>query len=166
MGQRAKWVFLEITTWIGTGALGAQHYYGNLKIEGWYDDDSRSIELTRILTTRQAVRANRYRSSDDPLRVCPGDVSSGFDDKDEIRKLALSMWRERFPEAEILVEGRTSIAEPIEVLAWPGHEDKMAQANKLWEAFEDLDGFYYRKNEKQAQALADQWDELMGLRWN
>ena len=147
-------VYLNIRSWIGIG-LGAQHYYGTLEARGDIDD----IVLTRTLSARQAARANRYRG------VLPlhrqGDVSSGFDSIDDIKALAIKTWKDLMPQGETLLLGRSSIAEPLEILAWPAHPELIDPANEVWNRFEELEGYRYRHNRDLAEAIEEEWEDII-----
>lgn len=154
--NRSKFVYLDITSWAGL-SLGAQHYYAELQSGG----DEPSVKLTRILTPHQAAKANRYRSSDGFLRVRAGDESDGFDEKDEIYKLALKVWQKCFPQGEILLEGRSSVGDPLKVLACPSHPETINIANGIWDEFEAIEGWQYKKNWSKAKAISDRWNTLI-----
>src|SRR5512136_161848 len=97
-------VYLEIDSWIGT-SIGATHFYGELKSNG------KHIELKRCLTLHQA---RELQKKDWPVEA--GDLFHGFDTKDEIISLAITTYKEHFPEADILIQGRSACAEPQMVL--------------------------------------------------
>lgn len=153
-----KTVYLEISSWQDI-SMGAQHYYGELI--GYNGDERKEVKLTRILTPRQAAKANRYRSSDSFLNVRAGDESDGFDEKDEIIKLALKVWLTHFPDAQLLIQGRISVAEPQEILACPAYPEIIESANKLYEEFEAIEGYHYKRNWKQAEEIDDKWTNLI-----
>lgn len=153
-----KTVYLEIASWQGI-SMGAQHYYGELVSRE--EDGHRTVKLTRILTSRQAAKANRYRSSDSFLNVKAGQESEGFDEKEEIIELALKVWLNHFPDAQILIQGRITVAEPQEILACPAYPQIIEPANKLYEEFESFEGYHYKRNWQKAEEIDDKWTKLI-----
>ena len=107
MSIRDHIVYLELTTWEGY-TPGASHYYGKLS----YDDER--IELENDGSDDYFIR---------------------FESKADILSKAMRVWKELFPKATILVEGRCTVMQPQKVLICP--DDKyMIETNSLYNIIE------------------------------
>lgn len=147
--DNAHIVYLEIHSWVGT-ALGASHYYGELK------DRDKTVQLKTKLTHRQATKLNRDKEFKD---FKAGDETTGFDSKELLIKEALKQWKSEFPHSTLLVEGRSSVSGPQEIIEGP---DELKKAvNPLAQRADQIDWYTYRKHETEMQSLNDQWEKLM-----
>ena len=146
-------VYLEITSWYGI-SIGAEHYYGKLS------GSDTVVELERTLTSRQAKELNK---KDSMKYLKEGSKTGRFDTKEEIIEVALFEYKKHFPDAKILILGRSSLAEPQKILDAPKQiRDK---GNLLFAETEKIEwiekyGFYYRtkEDEKKIDALSRKWD--------
>ena len=146
-----KLVYLEITSWIGI-SIDAMHFYGSLK--GHINDDFRSIELLHALTIEEAKVVSKASS----IRFSPGDMYNGFLNKQDIINLALKIYKDRFPQAEVLVLGRIAIADPQEILDGPpAFKDAV---NKLYNTAESI-GWYDGGHEDQMNDIYKAYIQLL-----
>jgi hypothetical protein len=144
-------VYLEIRTWIGSSALGAIHYYGELVGEDI------TFVLRKTLSSREARELNKVaKATGFPIEYKAGDKYTGFLDKQEIVDLALETWKEQFLDGTILIKGDHAVAEPQEILVGP--EDLKEAVNSLVEQAKDLD---WDSNRLQMTEICLQWDILM-----
>lgn len=107
-------VHLELKTFIGTMAFGAQHYYGKLRLEGnsFYD----GVEIKKTLTSSEAKRLNKSDPSFAHWKK--GETSSRIETVEAVKEAAKAMWKESFPNAKILYcSWSYSAVEPKEILA-------------------------------------------------
>lgn len=117
--MNSKVVYLNIYSWVGIGIIEASHYYGRLRCEGHDNDfDGLGVEIKKKLTPREAIHLNQA-SGYEFLVYEAGDYHPGFEDKDKLIEAAKEVWLDHFPDAEILVLGSPSIAEPQLVLCGP-----------------------------------------------
>lgn len=136
----SKVIFLKITSYIGISP-GASHFYGELIPQ----DRSDSVNLRYVLSERRATRINRDIKHNSPgdydlMKVYPGQFYGGFYSEEEIIRLAKREWRDRFPEAEMLVLGDRSSAEPQLVLEGPKKDKETI--NRWFEKCEYLNWDY------------------------
>lgn len=132
-------VYLEISSYIGLSP-GASHFYGRLT-RGGGDDH---IDLVYSLSEKQATEINKtYRRlypGDDLLLVRPGQKYSGFFSKEAIIKQAKKEWKKHYPDGELLILGRSSVADPQHVLEGPTEiKDKI---NAWYSRCEELEWDY------------------------
>lgn len=139
-------VYLEITTWQGI-SLGATHYYGKL-VYG-----AECIELTHSLTATQAAKLGRLHD----WTYREGDRSPHFDMKEEIIELALSTYKEHFPDAYLLVLGKPCYAEPQPILDGPSNIK--ARINQLCERIEAIGG--WEQNYREMGRICDEWETII-----
>lgn len=153
-----KAVYLTITTWIGTAAIGASHWYGKL---GTADSYSKFQYLYRAHTAKSAARANKLSGETDPLyKTKPGDMTEAFDSKAELIANALNCWQKHYPDREILLEGDHWVAEPTEVLAHPDVA-VMERANALWAYYEGMYDDNKSPTSDELNAVSDEWYQLL-----
>jgi hypothetical protein len=135
-------VHLYISSWIGT-SLGATHFYGEL--QGEIDSEYKKVELMDTLTSAQAVRLRKsgYNYLD------AGDLYSGFDTRDDVIKMGVEQFRQHFPAADILVLGRSAVADPQKILVGPA--DLIAFVNPLADEAKRIGG--YEGDERRMEAI-------------
>ena len=145
-----KVVYLDITTWQGS-SVGAVHWYGELKQKG-----QRPITLEAPLSTSHATYVNKQaqrRGLGIPYE--PGDMYSGFMEREHVIGLARACWKIVYPDAVLLLEGRTGIVEPMPILEAPETWD-VAGLNELWALCEEL-GWWNGGNERKVQLASEGW---------
>ena len=136
-------VYLHITTWQGI-SLGAIHYYGKLHGGG------REVKLQHPLTAEQAAQVNKSAFAEGmAFGFKVGEMYHGFDDRQEIIRLARSTWREHFPDADVLVVGNPCVAEPQRVLHGP-KRFKAKVNGWLHELYKTGWDYQYRAQRRQA----------------
>ena len=133
-----KVAYLNISTWEGI-SVGACHFYGSLSC------GKKTIDIERVLTKSTASRLNQKRAKD-LLPYEKGSETALFLSSASVRRRAIATFREHFPKANILVEGRRSVVEPQPVLVGP--ESLKEQVNAWCKRKHDLD------------CSEDEWDEI------
>lgn len=102
--KRKQIVFLEISTFRGS-CYGAVHYYGYLT----NDSSTKRVELNRTLTHVQALELTKLHNNNSSFGrdyvYEEGDEVSSFDSIDDIENYATKVWREHFPDMNMLVVG-------------------------------------------------------------
>ncbi len=124
------------------GAMGGEHYYGRLHVDGRYvrsvepDGTVRlrgrrgydverhpadGLDLTRKLGAREAAYLNEKDGTrmDSSIRLKPGSSTTRFNDVDSIVETALTVFREKFDETDVLLFERRRDSGVCEVLAGP-----------------------------------------------
>lgn len=149
-----KVVYLETKTFFGQGG---GHYYCNLI--GEKDGDREEIGLRFKMTLAQAKRFNteerRDYGSKHAYTYREGMSTGRFFGLDDAIEKAKEVWKEHFPDAEILVRGRHYNAEPQPVLIGP--KDWRAKIS-TWLAHGKRIGWH---DSKDWGAICDQfWSEM------
>lgn len=146
--------WLEITSF--GAALGAEHFYGHLRME-----DLRYQEIRYKLSAKQAKALNR---KDGYAVYKPGDLSDRYWSKIELIADALKQWRDAFPEAEVLIRGSCGTASIQPWLAVkPGLEKMLEAVMRLYERYEKVGG--YDGDEEAADAIDKRYWALTGQVW-
>lgn len=138
-------VHLEITSWVGTCAIGAQHYYGTIvhsSIHGFHGIKT-EIELRRLLTAkeRREYNAEMIAQGCASLKATKDQTTRGFANEDEVITYGIKTAKEQWPDANFLLingDHDTSSARPI-IYAPPGFEAEATQANVLAEQWEKIE---------------------------
>jgi hypothetical protein len=134
-------VYLEITSWVGTYAFGASHYYGTLKKSvpksEKYPFYLETHDLEHKLTKREAAEMNKNSMFDYNWRA--GGLYHGFSSKEAVIKQGIEEWKKYFPDADILVLGSYGTADPQLILEGP--KDLMDFVNPLAEEAERIGGY-------------------------
>lgn len=102
-----KIVHLTIT------AFGSRHFYGTLSADRPGSWQRKRVELSHSLTAAEALEMNKQR---DGWVWRPGQNYPGFASEAAVISEALSVWKEAFPEAEILLLGTPTNRNPKVVL--------------------------------------------------
>ena len=139
-----KIAYLEISNWTGL-SLGAVHYYGKLVCDG------QRIQLKKELSRAEALFLSRDWHWE------KGDTTERFCMKGELKDLAIRTWRDHFPDAIMLIEGRAWLVEPQHVLDGPAEIKR--RINALAAEAEKVD---YWDDEVAMQRICDEWDAIMG----
>lgn len=142
--------YLEVSSWVGIG-IGAEHYYGELHFQ------NNMIRLEYRLTQRQATRQNKKMG--EPGLFRKGDLYTGFDSPDDLSEFAKSVYKECFPEALVLVQGRHAVSGPHLVIDAPGEIE--FQANKVYEKARVIGFWDDRKNDDLMDEITAEWDEIV-----
>lgn len=165
-----KTVDLVLTSWVGTSAIGAMHYYGRLVWRNPASTDwkDRNIEheLRRLMTRKEIAIANKEMREDGYkgawLNKDNGPhLTRGFYSYDEVRAFAIKTAAELFKGEEyILCERDTGCLSASPLLAYPERYRKQAERiNALAEEWHRIGG--YEGNEKRAREIDKEWFNLM-----
>ncbi len=127
-----NYVILEITSFKDF-SIGATHYYG--KLVGNKNGEYTHVEISKEMTQEEADWFNKNDGVKSLYKK--GDSTDRFNTKSEIRKEAVKIWKEEFPDAEFLVEGEPALAEPMNCLDAKNFEDKV-QLNNIWYAYSQI----------------------------
>jgi len=145
-------VYLQITSWAGV-SIGAEHSYGELC--GYNGKEDQTIELKKALTREDARLLNKKDSTYGRLWK-EGELTKRFNTEEEIIKIAKKEWKKHFPQAKVLIEGRSGILEPQLIIVAPA--DYKRKCNILFQKVEANNG--WEGDEKVMQAIEDEWKEL------
>lgn len=153
---------LEITSWVGTSAIGASHYFGRLRVNG-----HEQMELERTLTASEAKQMTkddrRNSGGGDFFRWKAGHKTHRFFSEQEVIDAAIAHLKEHHPEVTVLFQGNSGILDPQPVIIGP--DELKAELNGLVAEAEAND--WWEGDEKNMNVIADRWDALMkgaGLR--
>jgi hypothetical protein len=155
--------YLELTSFVWCGSLGANHYYGEIKYElGNHDDwmkNRHKIEVYRILSRKDALQLTKLDESWGRYGVhSPGDKSERFDTVEEVVRRGIEMWKNRFP-LGVLIKGASATRSAQPIIYWPKELDKLAKKlNLLAEEWERIDG--YEGNYDRAKIIDDKFNKL------
>lgn len=144
---------LHINTWVGTCAIGAEHWYGKLLWHTDQDDgnDWKEHELEYVLNQQQADRMNR---KDEYCTYKAGEESSRFFLRDEVVRVALAQWQTIVPTGRVLIVCDRCSCGVCEILAGPPKLVRLG--NQLWKADEE-EGYDWTKK----RGIIDkQWEKL------
>lgn len=110
---------IEISSFMFCGAMGAEHYYG----EVWWEykrSGSEKEKLTKPMSTKLATYLNKKDESWG-ARYKRGDLTERFDTKNEVIKAGIKFLTEKFGDDIIIEEGSGCYA--------PGENDILWQTN-------------------------------------
>jgi hypothetical protein len=110
-------VYLEVNSWEGYSP-GARHYFGHLI--GYIDDKYTSIELSRKITNKEAIKINKldkeYGKNVDWFKWKEGMHSNSFEKEDDLKNFAIKEYKKYFIKARILLYGNSAYVEPHYIL--------------------------------------------------
>ena len=147
-----KIVYLVISSWTGI-SIEAEHFYGKLIFRDKYET-IQEIELKRKLSLKEAKLLDK---KDDCHTWQILRETERFNSTNDIQKLAIKTYKKLFPSAEILIEGRSSVAEPQPILA--GNLKLKKEINKLNKRANEIGRW---DNKKEMQKIWTKWNNLMG----
>lgn len=133
-------------TWISR----VQHVYANLDCNG------ESVILEKTLTS---VEAQTRKRSEPDFAWEEGDTTSRLASCDEATRIALKEWRGHFPEATVLITGRSGIAAGPQAIVAGLSPEQRVELNLIFLDCENL-GWWDSGNEEEVQALSDKWFAL------
>lgn len=145
-------VYLEISSWVGI-SLGATHCYGDL----WSNGER--YPMRKKLTPREAIALNKKHEWD---QYRGGDLYSGFDSHSEITLIALETYKTHFPQADILVLGRSCVAEPQKILDGP--PEIKEKVNAWYEEAEKIDWYDGDQEERMEKISNEFWEFWIKIR--
>jgi len=148
---------LEISSWTWIGSIGAEHFYGKIKI----DKPSETIELEHKMSAKMAKYLNKKDGTEDFCRYRQGETTNRFDTEDEVILFGLTYFKTRFPKG-ILIQGDHCIRSamypviyvPEELQSW------MDKVNKLVKEWNDIDGYDGGKG-KRAEQIDREWYKMI-----
>jgi len=155
---KPKIVFLDITTWSGI-SIGAEHYYGKLKEHG---GNYKSVELEWPMSQKMATYLNkkdRTRSGDSYDCYKKGCPTVRFDTEQEVKDWALEVWKEHFPDHDLLLIGTDCINEPIRCL--DGDSMLSESINQLVDKYDSLDDLRIPAEREKSNALSEIFHRLI-----
>jgi len=114
-----KVVYLDAMTY-GSMGIGGGHYYASLigEIDGVRKDESLRFRLTQAQAT-EMNKEERRSGQEHMYTYRNGFNSSRFFSLDDAIENGRKVWKEHFPDAELLILGRPASAEPQEILVGP-----------------------------------------------
>lgn len=142
--------FLSLTSFMGA-VPGASHWYANI----WFNKEK--VEVAHELSTREAALMNKSDGKDfeGDFIWSPGDTVSRYRSKEDAIKVAKETWREIAPEAKVLIEGESYVAEPQPILGGLPVEI-MDELNTLYQQCESL-GWYDEGNDAEVEMIYKTW---------
>lgn len=172
--MKIRIVYLQITSWVGTSAIGAQHTYGSLlwdkaKPEGcsYYN----TYELRREMTAKEIKEANAERIAEglSGCLVQKGETTRGFYSTEEVIAAGKAAAAKLFAKnSYVLIQGDHGCCSAMPVLAWPDKFAKEGQRmNELGQEWERIGGYGYTWSKKdperdaRAEELDDEWQKLL-----
>lgn len=160
-----KVAYLKITTWVGSAVGYAQHYYGTI----YFGDNQWSAKTPKKdvkfkIDSRQAIEFNKEEP--DLIRMGlgnkPGDMSTRFTDRDMLIKKGTKLFKKDPKGCDVLLEGDSGYVDPHKMLAGP--KDVMEKGNKLYEEFEEYDGWGCKpEEEKDVRRISNAWSDATGI---
>lgn len=150
---------LSIRSWVGTSALGASHYYGELHIPGPKD----FVQVGRPLTAREAKQFNKEarEHGDTGFTYRVGDLSGRFWDEKSVKDTAIEYIKANHPEIVLLLEGNRAVCDPQPVLFGP--EPLKTELNKLVAEAEAND--WWEGNDDKMENISQRWKILTKDNW-
>jgi len=142
-------VYFHILSWVNCG-IGT-HYYGTLE---QYGGDR--VDVKHVIDAEEAEKLNdedEWRSYEE------GDESGRYYSKEDVIADARRVWKERFPDADILILGDHGTAQPQEVLEGP--DGIKGPINDFYQQMEDLD-FDWDAYPTEMEAIEEAWNEIWG----
>lgn len=154
--MRKDAVYLNIQTWIGTAAFGAEHYYGRLSY--YKGDDYKTCDVTIVIDKEHAARLNENEDKGSP-RYRVGYTTIRMFSEEQVIEAAKLMWKNDAPDARLLIMGSNSTVEPQLILAHTSDVDieKVNRINELTKLREPL---RWRRDNKELNAICDEWKEI------
>lgn len=147
MSEMGKVVYLSTSTYAGIVG-GAYHYYGTLKC-GRYDP----VTLKRTLTESGAAKLNR-NDRDQTYVWKEGHSVIRFEDEESLIAVAIEEWKDRFPDAVLLLLGSNCVADPQPILDCTD-DDLRARLEPLYERARELD--WWESGDPEMDEVADEW---------
>ena len=141
--------FLKITSWVGTTAIGAKHYYGRLTF------GKEQYEVRKRLSRAEAKELNE--EDDSPRCYKVGGLSGRFVDRQELIDIATIKYKQVFPDALALCLGESYRLEPQEILDGP--PDYKEKVNFWYKKAESID--WWERNEKEMDKLVKEWEDYI-----
>lgn len=173
--SRCRIVYLETSSWVGTSAIGAQHYYGKLVWERVKPEDFHyyhELELTRPMTAREIREQNTERVAEGfpSLKVRKGATTRGFSSEEEVRQRGAKEAGRLFnAESYVLIEGDHGCMSAMPVLHWPTRFDAEGRRmNECGEEWKRIGGYGFshepenKARDERAEELDDEWQRLYG----
>lgn len=150
---------LEIRSWVGTSAIGASHYYGELRIPGVKDH----VEVERVLTARETKRLNKEarEHGDVGFTYTVGATSGRFWDEKSVEDTAIEYIKANHPEIVLLFKGSRAVCDPQPVLLGP--EPLKTQLNALVAEAEAND--WWEGDEDAMESISQRWKALTKDSW-
>ena len=165
-------IYLDITTYVGTSAIGAVHHYGKIK---WKKDGERyewnEHELRRKMTHKEVIACNKQAREEGWSfdRYLKDSDTNGFIGEESVIETGLAEAKKLFPDVDYLViKGDGGSLSAQFLLHWPKQYNKLAlRINSLAEEFEQIGGYGYAFSEKnklrdkRAKEIDTEWLSLI-----
>lgn len=150
---KIRLVVLEVSSWVGS--IGAEHYYGKLKM-----DDRKDVKVQTKLTSKEALHLTKKdRRFGTDYRYRKGQLTTRFSDAEKVEEEAKRVWRKHFPKAHALVVGQDAVADPQRPL--DGDPEILKKLKDYWDRFEATGR--YEGDAKAAGKVSDEyWNWIWG----
>jgi hypothetical protein len=150
---------LVISSFCGI-SIGAEHYYAKLVD---YNNCSESFELKRKITeVKEARWLSKKVGYKGAYKV--GFVIECFATEDAVKKEARKQYKKFFPNAKVIILGRTGIAQPQPIFLGPRNFKKVV--NDLYKRFDDIGQFSDPENDELAEKICAEWEKIWPIKWN
>ena len=116
--DREDTVWLCISSWRGM-SIGAVHYYGRFQPGTKPGEKYTEIDLEHPMSAKEAERLNfLHNQGKEKIIFCyeEGEMTQGFDSRQDVIDRAIAIWRDEFPNHKRLVLGDSGYYEPQDVL--------------------------------------------------
>ena len=149
--------YLEISSYTWIGSIGAEHFYGKLRIE----KPEERIELRHKMSAKMAKYMNKKDGTRSFCKYKPGELTHRFDTEEEVTLFGLHYFKTRFPKG-ILIKGDHCVASAMYPIIYvPKELEKWAaKANKLIKEWNDIDGYDGIKSNR-AEEIDKEWYEMI-----
>lgn len=148
--------YLSITTWVGTAAWGATHYYGKITC------GQEKIEVERVLSEKEAAELNASEKETHPISAFQyeaGDKTERFTSEKALIDAAKAQYKELFPQAEFLILGDSYVSQAQPIIAGDMDRLEVKRINEIHEEGESISG-WDGSQRKRMRIITDEWREL------
>lgn len=164
-----KFVYLEVTTWVGSSVTFAQHFmarmYWIVGIDPLHGGKVwEHSEVERVLTAQETESLNaserrRGRGTDEFHAYEEGDTSSRFLSEEALYAAAKAQWRKECPEADALMVSHHYTLDPALVL--DGDPNMVITLNMLYNRAVELDFWEKKEHEAEMKIVYNNWKAIV-----
>jgi len=164
-------VYLNITSWVGTSAIGAQHYYGKLKWRTVKDRyEYHELELKRPMTAKEIRQQNTENAENGyTWKIKKGELTRGFMTRDEVVSTGKAKASKLFnTDSYILLDGDGGSLSAQPLLYCPTSLESVAnKINELASVWDRIGGYGYafsaanKARDDRAEQIDAEWLTLM-----
>jgi hypothetical protein len=151
--------FLDITSYVDIGSIGAEHYYGKVKFPRELNIEN--IDIQHPLSAKEALYLNKKCGVTEYSRYRAGELSNKFETKDELIRFSAKWFKTNYPENLLCLDNCKHL------IYWPKSLDSFAEkVNNVANEYEKLTwlrkGYYFVcSDENLEHKLSREWWGLM-----